>query len=124
MVTTLSTCDGRLLLRLLESGWCEIQLESGGRITALGADDIDVIRRKLGAALEGPLAGPERGMIDDHVVRWVLSLSENHATVYAADVGEHRRLYFQAGDGSQLGSLGLTVEDRRHWLAGLGEPAR
>jgi hypothetical protein len=107
---------------VLESGkndWCRVTLILGGRALKLGAETRPLLFERLRRGLVDELSAPDGRSIDGIDVVWVLSLAEHHATLYAADRGEERILFVQAGDGSLVGRLVLYANDRRRWMAEL-----
>lgn len=106
-----------MLLRTDEMGWCRLELVIGEHPSALGADMEMVVIERLVRGLRDEPCGSTVGEIDGDPVRWVMSLSEKHCSIYVADVAGNRRLYFQGAQGNLLGTLDLAVEQRRQWLA-------
>ena len=104
-------------LRTDETGWCRVELSVGEHVEALGADTEKVVTERLANGLRDELTGSTVGDVDGASVRWVLSLSEKHYTIYAADVAGSRRLSFQGPDGNIRGTVTLGPEQRRHWLS-------
>ncbi len=85
----------------------------------LGADQHQVVVARLASALKEELRGDVVGTINGMNVIWVLSLSEAHASIFAAHADGGRVLFFQDASGSLLGILSLTPADRMRWLAQL-----
>lgn len=108
-------------LKTDETGWCQVELVVGEHVEALGADMEKVVRERLASGLQDELSGSTAGEIDGASVRWVLSLSEKHYTIYAADVAGNRRLFFQGPDGNIVRGVTLEPEQRRRWLSVLLE---
>lgn len=119
MVTRLVAPDVELTLSSDKDGWCEVDLSLRGRTVRLGADQQQLVTDRLASALEDELKGDVTGVINGINVVWVLSLCEDHATIFAADADVRRVLFFQDSSGSLLGSANLTAEDRMQWLARL-----
>jgi hypothetical protein len=108
-----------LRLRIDEDGWCEVLLEKGARRYTLGAEAVTIVVERLLRGLADKLVGQSAGEIENVAVRWVLSLAERHASVYAADVGDQRVLFFQAEDGSLISRVPLSDAVRQMWLDSL-----
>ncbi|MBI2395992.1 MAG: hypothetical protein HYV09_40895 [Deltaproteobacteria bacterium] len=117
MITVLSSATGSVRLQTGANGRCEVTLHSGDHAFALGADDQKLIVERLGHALGDNLAGSVAGELAGTAVRWVLSLSERHATIYAGDAEGVRRLFIQDADGKVIAVLDLSPDKRREWLA-------
>ena len=102
MFIALPSAAATLTLDADERGWCRVRLRLESRDIALGAELQNILIERLDRALLDELPGDESGRIGGVPVRWVLSLSEQHATIYAAEVDGVRRLFFQAGDGHSI----------------------
>jgi len=103
----------------MQAGWCQIELVTGSTRTILGSESTDVVREALIRATDSRLRGTPCGTIDGCSVLWVLSLSEAHGSVYAADVGESRLLFVQASTGMTIGRLSLSAARRSGWSMAL-----
>lgn len=119
MVIKLVTSETELTLRSDQDGWCEVDLFLGGRTVRLGADQQQLVIERLASGLDRELKGDVVGVISGMDVVWVLSLSEEHGTIFAADDGERRVIFFQEASGSLLGTVALSGEDRARWLGQL-----
>ena len=93
MVTRLVTQDVELTLSEDKSGWCEVDVSLRGRTVHLGADQQQIVAKRLALALEEELKGDVVGVINGMNVVWVLSLSEAHATIFVADAIGRRVLF-------------------------------
>lgn len=122
MFIALRSAAASLTLDADERGWCRVRLRLGSRDIALGAESRNIVIERLDRALLDPLPGEEAGQLDGVPFRWVLSLFEEHATIYAAEVDGVRRLHFQAGDGQSIGRIDLTRDQRREWSNALRSP--
>lgn len=115
----LVAADVTLRVRRQTDGWCRVELERAGVVDDLGADARDKVLRRLMAGLGDKLAGSTAGMIKGIPVHAVMSLFENHCTIYAADAHGARHLFVQRADGSLLATVTLAPEQRAQWLASL-----
>jgi hypothetical protein len=100
-----------------KDGWCRVELETAGNIEVLGADARDKVLKRLAAGVRDVFKGSAVGMIKGIPVHAVMSLFENHCTIYAADANGMRTLFVQRADGRLAGTLSLTAEQRQQWLA-------
>jgi hypothetical protein len=116
MVKELIAGNGKLVLRAEDAGWCRVALVFESRTLALGADRLDVISKKLSAGLGELPEGPSAGRIQGVDARWILSLNEEHASLYVGQGSGRWLLFVQGADGSLLGRLELTESDRERWL--------
>ena len=109
---------GGATLRLLTDarGWCQVELATEGSTTALGAETKRIVTERLLTGLTDSLTGKSAGQIHGVTVRWVMSLSERHCSVYAGDVGTDRHLFFQASGGELLATVVLSEQQRYNWL--------
>lgn len=122
MVIKLVASKTELTLRSDDDGWCEIDLFLGGRNVRLGADQQKLVTERLASGLDRELKGDVVGVINGMDVVWVLSLSEEHGTIFAAADGERRVIFFQEASGLLLGTVVLSTEDRARWLGQLRPP--
>lgn len=114
MVKTLEASGARLRLDVEGNGWCRVTLQEGGRSTALGADRADIVARRLTAALLGNLSNSVVGRLQGMPVRWVLSLAEQHGSIYVNTEGRFT-LFFQDADGKLIYTLDLSEEEKVRW---------
>ena len=119
MVTELPAGAARLVLTCDSSQWCEVVLEADGR-HELGAETRAVLVERLLRGLRDELPEPTSGELDGVAVSWVLSLSERHASIYAAQRADVRSLYFQDSEGNLIVRVDLKSEDRKRWVSLLG----
>lgn len=107
---------GALYLTDQENQWCQVGLLLDGKNTILGSDDGGILRKRLGTALKPSLDGEwvEREKMK---VYFVLTLFEQHGSIYTADCDDGRILSFENAQGESLGSFALTREDCLRWEA-------
>jgi len=117
MVRTLTTDDFNLTLESDSNGWCEVYIRIGYKTIRLGADHEAIVVQRLMSAMDRNLNGPMVGAIQGINVVWILSLAEEHATIYAGDDAGYRILFFQDASGNPVGDVRLTHDDKRHWLS-------
>lgn len=104
--------------RLMLSGqpeWCELRLETLGREIELGADSAAVVLGRLASAVAEPLTLEPAGEIGGLSVAWVVSLSEQHTTIYVGASKSRRVLFFQDADGRTLARVDLDERRRGEW---------
>ena len=83
----------------------------------LGADTrLKIIERLINNGLLESLVGDFVGAVDGISVHWVLSLSEDHCTLYAADVEGSRVLIVQDSDAQTIATIPLSPPMRERWL--------
>lgn len=117
----LHASSGALVLREVDGSWWQLSVEIGPTPHVLGSDTKKVIVSRLREGLAGSLGSKTAGVFDGTQTAWVLSLSEEHCSVYAGDEKGSRRFFFQDADGAHLGSLSLSSEEREAWLTRLEE---
>jgi hypothetical protein len=117
MVIILPANGSTLTLQSDSDGWCTAYILFDDMKIRLGAEHQDVIVDGLVSALEGDLKPNTVGQIQEVEVVWILSLAEEHATIYAGDRNGYRILFFEDASGQLIGSVKLTSEDRQHWLS-------
>ena len=106
-------------LRLAAGNWCHVVLEREGRTHRLGADAWKIVVERLLKGLVGPLEGAGSGKIDGATVYWVLSLSEDHATLYVAPRPGGRTLFVQDAAGALVDRIDLTEQLAQGWAEAL-----
>lgn len=116
MVTSLVAASARLEIDCDASGWCDATLDANGR-HRLGSETRNVLVDRLVRALRNELSGPSSGELEGVSVVWVLSLSERHASIYAAHRDGMRNLYFQDAEGKLIARLALGTEEREEWIS-------
>lgn len=99
--------------------WCSVELVTPAGVTKLGADTLSIIRGRLLAALRGPPdSGPtQEGGPAPRTRSWVLSLSEEHASIYVTDEGGLQMLEIWDGAGAQLSTLSLDETTAAAWVS-------
>jgi hypothetical protein len=114
---------GTLTMRLdpNRDGWCKVILLTAGKEITLGADVFPVLRTRLREAFRSDSAASVCGEIDGRPVRWVLSLFEEHGSIYAADDRGSVILYFQDADGKMIAQTVLGAIERRSWIEKLSD---
>jgi hypothetical protein len=117
-VITLEGEGGALRLETDARGWTDCFLVAGGGETYLGGDTRARLVPRLLAGLD-PLAGPPIGRLAGHDVHWVLTLSEAHHTLYAADENGARLLIWQAPDTAVAGTISLSPARQAEWRSRL-----
>ncbi len=108
--------SGTLSLQIGDRDWTHVVLLLDADEHFLGADVLKIIVTRLVGALEGPHKLEVCGERDGVAVRWVLTLSETHHTIYLAVVSEGLRLYIQDQDGAMVCSIQLSDADVAQWL--------
>ncbi|MBD2026808.1 hypothetical protein [Leptolyngbya sp. FACHB-711] len=121
MVIKLAIQNIALTLLSDTDDWCEVELAIRDKVVRLGADQRDIVINRLISGLENEITDRFVGVINGLNVVGILSLFEEHGTIYAGDSGEHRILFFQDSSGALLENVALTMTDREHWLAQLRE---
>jgi hypothetical protein len=118
MTIALPVADAELLLE--GEDWCAVSLRRGSSSTRLGAESRSVLASRLIANIISP-AGPPCGEIDGCSVYWVVSLAEEHFTLYAHFLtGPQCRIFVQSSSGALVWSGLLTQEQLQLWQQRLG----
>ena len=108
-VVLLSSSSGDLTFTHDErgiGGWCQVHLLASGVSRPLGAERLKYIATHMSSFLADRTPG----------LRWVLSLSELHTSVYGEHVGEEVILHLQDADAKMFAKLALTRTEQKHWL--------
>lgn len=82
----------------------------------LGGDAKDVVVDRLRRTLTERQGAKTSGEVEGQSVTWVMSLSERHASLYAAE-GEEGGLtvFVQAADARLLARVAISAAERRGW---------
>lgn len=110
--------DGELRLAMRHQGWWELTLVAAQRTTVLGCDFLGPIAEGMLARLSAP--GEAAGEREGRPVHWVLSLWEQHHSVYCALERGDRLLYFQDVRGQVIWRDRLSPAHLYRWVAVLG----
>jgi len=119
MVVSLHAKGGTLVLRQVDGSWWQLVIAIGSSEHVLGSDTRQIIVSRLRDGLTNTLGPTTAGSFQGTPSRWVLSLSEEHCSVYAGDCEGIRHLFFQDANGTYLGSLPLSSTEREAWLSEL-----
>jgi hypothetical protein len=106
-----------LIARIAGASWCGCTLVVGENRVFLGAESRSYIIDHLIEAL-----GPRRnvtGRINDLEVSWVLSLAEEHSSLYIAGEADCRVLFLQDRNGQLIHTMRLSMSDVESWRAEL-----
>jgi len=106
----LPSSSGSLVVTIDETGinqWCQVQLDVLGVRRALGAEGLQYMARHLTWFLADSSAG----------IRWVLTLSEMHTSMYGEHVTDGAIIHLQNAAGEMFAKLVLTTVEKEHWLA-------
>ena len=119
MVVSLYAEGGTLVLRQVDESWWQLAVAIGSSEHVLGSDNRRIIVSRLRQGLTNTLGPTTAGSFEGTPSRWVLSLSEEHCSVYAGDCEGVRHLFFQDANGTYLGNLPLSSAERESWLVEL-----
>jgi len=118
---SLASDDATLHIAPDTGDWSRVTLELATGREALGADAHAKIVARLTAGLAPTLSGSTIGMIKGNPVRVVMSLFDEHCTIYAADEGNIRQRFVQRADTTLATTLRLSRECCEKWLAVLAK---
>jgi hypothetical protein len=121
MVISLNAEGGTLVLRQADGAWWQLVVVVGSSEHVLGCDTRRIIVSRLRNGLTDTLGPKTAGLFEGIQSSWVLSLSEEHGSVYAGDREGVRLLFFQDANGSYLGCLRLSSQERETWSRNLEE---
>jgi hypothetical protein len=105
--------DATVTITPNERGWSQVQLRTLDTSRSLGAEDLQYIAKHLITFLTD----------DASDVRWVLSLSEQHCSVYGEHTANSAVLRFQDANAVTFATATLTQTDIRLWLETLSNRA-
>jgi hypothetical protein len=108
-----------LVLTIGANKWTSVELIHASGRNRMGSDVLDVVLFKLKRALADELAGKPIGAMFGVAVHAMMTLGEDHHTVYAGQVGTFRHLYIQNAEAKLVATLELAPEDRATWLGAL-----
>lgn len=113
MVKRLKAGQADFVLHVNQSDWCQLELHTADRILKLGAETQYVLVQRLSLALRDKIEGKTVGSIQGVDVAWVLTLAEEHCSMYVGQVGSERVLFIQSEDCTLLARLNLSDSERR-----------
>lgn len=120
MVTTLEADDVKLFFVSDANEWCSLRLEKDDQSWDLGADTKNVIARKLSFALDKQHSMVESGTIYGTSVAHVITLFENHYSIYIGRIkNSERTLFFQDKSNNIVATVRLDEKKRADWLEAL-----
>ncbi len=117
-ILALPMVEGTLRIDIDIYGRSKCYLVEGKRALYLGAGLIENLARKILAHLEGE-AESEGEEIAEKGARCVITLSEEHHTLYLGGAGSKRRFTVQDRDGKVIARKGLTDLDLEKWRGDL-----
>ena len=97
--------------------WSTWILVADGSSIRLGAENIDVLRRRVIDRLTKQHEGA--GVIDGRMVQWVCSFAENHHSIYCVWSEPQRDVFFQDGQARIVWRDGLSPADLERWSKAL-----
>jgi|SRR5215213_2653432 len=110
-------------LEAYAGGWARCYLTHEGGEVFLGAESLPNIVERLSSGLCGA-GGEVAGHMSGRAVWWVLSLAEQHCTLYVTADGGEPTLFWQDRNGSLLAALALPEATRGEWCEQLSRAAR
>lgn len=119
MVIRLHGTNGTLWLRDITEDWCQVVAKIDATERVLGSDVKQIIVQRL---RNGLLPTNEPGRVLDFggvSATWVLSLSEEHCSLYTGCIGADRAFFIQDANGALVGTLRLSPKDEQAWLSEL-----
>ena len=115
----LSAPEGSIEIDMSRPEWCHCTYLHGVKRRPLGAGPFDYICRQLSRDLRtnwDELDKPAMGEVDGLIVRWVLSLSEEHSTLYVAKDIQQTVLFWQDKNAVLICRITLDHELEKEWI--------
>jgi hypothetical protein len=94
--------------------WCKSYLLIDGARLFLGEETLPYIVKGLLSGVN-KYEGDSAGEILGQQVKWLVSFSVAHCSIYAAENEKEVILFFQSGDARLLGQIRLTMEQCLRW---------
>ncbi len=94
-----------------KNNWCRLSIVVNGEVTRLGADTTEIIFKKLNDGLSDFSKKKKVGKIEEIDVIWIISLSEEHFTLYYGENATQKLLFIQNADGVSIAKITLTNSD-------------
>lgn len=117
-VIQLCTSESCVHLDLSDKKWCRCSIVWNNTEYYLGADSPDKITGRLLNALSTPwddLTDLDAGAPYGYIVRWVLSLAEEHSALYMAVTNECKLLFWQLDKNPAPIIMHLLPEQASKW---------
>lgn len=104
---------GTLRIDIGENDWSRCELVTDEEEIYLGAETKEILVERLlnGLRIDATIDGE----IEGRKVRWVLSLSEAHASLYASTDAADRTLFCQDKNGAVIGRISLSSGRSEEW---------
>jgi hypothetical protein len=112
-ILPISECSLELITD--STGWTKVYFISSDIRKHIGADTIEIIQNRLIENLCHPNSA-SAGKINGQEVFWVISLSEEHYTLYASKITEGWQVYLQGPDGKIYWSGLLSKNQHDLWV--------
>lgn len=119
MVKILRTVNSDLIFDWDIDDWCRVKLRIKDAVWELGADARQIVFKRLQGALRESLGGDVVGSIEGVDVVWVLSLSEEHCSIYAGDKESRRVLFLQDRNADLIACVELDTAQCKEWFNSL-----
>jgi hypothetical protein len=104
-----------------ETGWCKLQLFGNGVTHHLGAESLNVLKRRLISALSEPVVSSRSTLMRNIAVVCVLNLHVKPWSLYLGSSGDRRHLFFRNREEGLVIELVLSQLDCRRWCEALTE---
>ncbi len=117
-ITRLCTPEFCIEVDTTNKGWWRCSLASGESCQYLGAETPEYLTNHLLTVLNlrwEDLGETIAGDIDGYAVKWVLSLSEDHSSLYVAPDGDCKLLFWQDAHARPICVMRLSPELVAQW---------
>lgn len=105
---------GGVRVEASEGGWSRCYLLRPGEEMFLGAHTLAYVAGRLASCLCRD-EGDDAGTLAGQRVRWVLTLSERHCSLYATLGDADLTLFWQDRDARLLATIELSARERARW---------
>ena len=103
--------NGKLIFECNENNWCNISFSKHSNVINLGADNLQVLVRKIINGIDFDKKKDIIGNINNVQVSWIFSLTEKHSTAYWGQDHNKNIFFFQDSNGNLIGSLDMSNEE-------------
>jgi hypothetical protein len=93
-IAKIEISDTKLMFFINENDWCQTELHAGKEKFKLGAEDWSVLKVKILTAFTNLSNSTEP--------EWMLSLSEEHCSLYRQNIDGKNLFFFQNSKGNQI----------------------
>jgi|LSQX01.2.fsa_nt_gb hypothetical protein len=103
--------DYSIIFEVNDKDWCSLSIAYNNEVTELGADSKNIVLKRIIEGLKSITKDQIVGALEGIEVKWVLSLSEKHCSLYLGIENNRKILFIQDDAGKIIARITLTNND-------------